>query len=107
MGRTDPLNPSIEEVRCKPTFRSLEYLADFAHNMPFRHAFVAKLEARDAHIRESWINAMEAKLVGEELSKCRKGEGVNSYQNCKYLADLYLELLKDASVSIRILYLSF
>jgi len=73
MGRTDPLNPSIEEVR-------------------------SKLEARDAHIRESWINAMEAKLVGEELSKCRKGEGVNSYQNCKYLADLYLELLKDASV---------
>ena len=46
---------------------------------------------------------MEAKLVGEELSKCRKGEGVNSYQNCKHLADLYLELLRDASVSILIL----
>jgi len=73
MGKPDPLNPSIEEVR-------------------------TKLEARDAHTRESWINAMEARLVGEELSKCRKGEGVNAYQNCKHLADLYLELLRDASV---------
>ena len=41
---------------------------------------------------------METKLIGEELAKCRRGEGVNAYQNCKYLADLYLELLKDASV---------
>lgn len=73
MPKNDPLNPPMEEVR-------------------------AKLEARDAHTRESWINAMEAKLVGEELSKCRKGEGVNAYQNCKHLADLYLELLRDASV---------
>ncbi|KAG8760381.1 hypothetical protein FRC14_003238 [Serendipita sp. 396] len=58
----------------------------------------AKLEARDKHIRETWINTMEARLVGEELAKCRKGEGVNAAQNCKYLADLYLELLKDASL---------
>jgi hypothetical protein len=50
---------------------------------------------------------MEAKLVGEELSKCRKGEGVNSYQNCKHLADLYLELLRDASVRVCILFLSY
>jgi len=47
---------------------------------------------------------MEARLVGEELSKCRKGEGVNAYQNCKHLADLYLELLRDASVSVRDFY---
>jgi hypothetical protein len=45
---------------------------------------------------------MEARLVREELAKCRKGEGVNSYQNCKYLADLYLELLKDANVSLHL-----
>jgi len=72
----------------------------FAHNSPFglRHRLIAKLEARDAFIRESWVNAMETKLIGEELAKCRRGEGVNAYQNCKYLADLYLELLKDASV---------
>ncbi|PVF93309.1 hypothetical protein CPB86DRAFT_715750 [Serendipita vermifera] len=74
MGRVDPLNPSIDEVK-------------------------AKLEARDKHIRESWINTMETRLVAEELSKCRKGEGVNAPQNCKHLADLYLELLRDASVS--------
>lgn len=49
---------------------------------------------------------MEARLVREELSKCRKGEGVNSYQNCKHLADLYLELLKDANVSLNLMLLS-
>jgi hypothetical protein len=61
--------------------------------------FPAKLEARDKHIRESWVNMMETRLVSEELSKCRKGEGVNAPINCKHLADLYLELLREASVS--------
>lgn len=57
-----------------------------------------KLVRRDQHIRESWITAMEARLVREELVKCRKSEGVNSYVECKHLADLYMELVKDASV---------
>ncbi|KAG8835469.1 hypothetical protein FRC17_003036 [Serendipita sp. 399] len=73
MVKPDGLNPPMEEVR-------------------------AKYDARDKYIRESWVRTMEARLVGEELSKCRKGEGVNAYQNCKYLADLYMELLKDASL---------
>ncbi|CAG7850209.1 SubName: Full=Uncharacterized protein {ECO:0000313/EMBL:CCA73028.1} [Serendipita indica DSM 11827] len=73
MVKTDSLNPSIDEIR-------------------------AKLEARDKAVRESWVNAMEARLVGEELAKCKKGEGVNAHLHCKYLADLYLELLKNAPV---------
>ncbi|KAL0567658.1 hypothetical protein V5O48_014335 [Marasmius crinis-equi] len=61
-------------------------------------AIQAKLEARDAHIRESWVRAMEARLVRDELEKCQKSEGVNHYENCKWLTDLYLDKLKDSKV---------
>jgi len=42
---------------------------------------------------------MEARLVRDELVKCRRTEGVNSYTNCKHLADLYINLLKTSGVS--------
>ncbi|KAK7454461.1 hypothetical protein VKT23_011217 [Stygiomarasmius scandens] len=63
-----------------------------------RAAIKAKLESRDEHIRESWVRAMEAKLVRDELDKCQRSEGVNHYENCKYLSELYLSKLRDARV---------
>jgi hypothetical protein len=56
--------------------------------------------ARDNHIRESWVKAMEARLVREELQKCHKFEGVNHYQSCKELAERYVDMLKDAKVGL-------
>ncbi|RDB26152.1 NADH-ubiquinone oxidoreductase subunit, mitochondrial [Hypsizygus marmoreus] len=58
----------------------------------------AKLQARDDHLRESWVRAMEARLVREELEKCQKGEGVNHYENCKWLSEKYLTMLKENRV---------
>ncbi|TFK40256.1 NADH-ubiquinone oxidoreductase 12 kDa subunit [Crucibulum laeve] len=57
-----------------------------------------KLQQRDTHIRESWVKAMEARLVREELEKCQKGEGVNHYENCRWLADKYIQMLRDNRV---------
>ncbi|KAF7317085.1 hypothetical protein HMN09_00443200 [Mycena chlorophos] len=54
-----------------------------------------KLEERDDHIRESWVKAMEVRLVREELEKCRRGEGPNALENCKWLADKYQQMLVD------------
>ncbi|KZW02730.1 NADH-ubiquinone oxidoreductase 12 kda subunit mitochondrial precursor [Exidia glandulosa HHB12029] len=56
------------------------------------------LEARDNHVREQWIKAMEVRLVREELDKCQRGEGVNAHVHCKELADRYLTMLADAKV---------
>jgi hypothetical protein len=56
------------------------------------------VKARDEHVRENWIRAMEAKLVADELSKCRRSEGVNSYETCKDFAERYLVMLKDNRV---------
>lgn len=53
-----------------------------------------KFEERDNNIRESWVRAMEARLVREELDKCQKAEGVNHYENCKWLSDKYLSMLQ-------------
>jgi hypothetical protein len=61
--------------------------------------FPAKLEAREEHIRESWVKAMEARLVREELEKCQKYEGVNHYENCRWLSEKYLDMLKENRVS--------
>jgi hypothetical protein len=62
----------------------------------------ARLLARDAHIRESWVRAMEARLVREELQKCQKSEGVNHYENCKWLSEKYLTMLKENRVRFRL-----
>ncbi|KAJ7056625.1 NADH-ubiquinone oxidoreductase 12 kda subunit mitochondrial precursor [Mycena amicta] len=53
-----------------------------------------KIEAREEHIRESWVKAMEVRLVRDELEKCRKGEGPNALENCKWLAEKYADMLQ-------------
>ncbi|KAG4305440.1 hypothetical protein PORY_000996 [Pneumocystis oryctolagi] len=50
--------------------------------------------AKDYAIRETWIKAMEMRLVREELDKCYKTESVNHYENCRKLADLYWSMLR-------------
>jgi len=49
-------------------------------------------------VHESWVRTMEAKLVRDELNKCYKAEGVNHFENCKWLSEKYLGMLKDARV---------
>lgn len=58
----------------------------------------AKLDEREHHVRESWVKAMEARLVREELEKCQKTEGVNHYENCRWLSEKYLTMLKENQV---------
>lgn len=55
----------------------------------------AKLEERDNLIREAWVKSMEVRLVRNELGKCHQAEGVNHYENCKWLADKYLGMLRE------------
>lgn len=59
----------------------------------------AKLEERDNLIREAWVKSMEVRLVREELGKCHEAEGVNHYENCKWLADKYLGMLRVTKAS--------
>lgn len=83
--------------------------------------YKAVLAARESVIRDSWIKAMEARLVQEELSKVRRGEkesrevmilswntlmeiqcykteGTNHYVQCHALVERYLGMLKDNRV---------
>ncbi|CCJ30493.1 unnamed protein product [Pneumocystis jirovecii] len=50
--------------------------------------------AKNYAIRETWIRAMEMRLVREELDKCYKIEGVNHYENCRELSDRYWKMLR-------------
>jgi hypothetical protein len=54
---------------------------------------LAKLQERDDHVRESWVKAMKVRLVRVELEKCQKAEGVNNYENCKWLSEKYLTMM--------------
>ncbi|TFK49903.1 hypothetical protein OE88DRAFT_1808968 [Heliocybe sulcata] len=58
----------------------------------------AKLKSRDEHMRESWIRAMEARIIRDELKKCQRGEGVNHLENCRWLAEKYATMLKENRV---------
>ena len=49
-------------------------------------------------MRESWVKAMELRLVRDELDKCYKGEGVNHYENCRWLAEKYLHMMRENRV---------
>jgi len=70
---------------------------------------IAKLKTRAEIIRESWVKAMELRLVQNELAICHQAEGVNHYENCRKHSQMYLSMLKENRVrffSISLLYLS-
>ncbi|EAS36093.3 NADH-ubiquinone oxidoreductase 12 kDa subunit [Coccidioides immitis RS] len=54
--------------------------------------------ARDAIIREQWVRSMMARLVGEELGKCYRREGVNHLEKCGKLRDKYFELIDERKI---------
>ena len=64
-------------------------------------AFSARLAARDAHVRESWVRAMEARIVRDQLQSCYRAEGVNHYETCRELSEKYITLLRENRVGLR------
>ncbi|KIX05229.1 uncharacterized protein Z518_06101 [Rhinocladiella mackenziei CBS 650.93] len=66
-----------------PTFQGV----DFSDNE-------AVANARDAIVREQWIQQMMLRLVGEEMGKCYHREGVNHLEKCGKYRDRYIQLLK-------------
>ncbi|KAG2035922.1 NADH-ubiquinone oxidoreductase 12 kDa subunit [Suillus americanus] len=58
----------------------------------------SKLQEREEFVRESWVKAMEARLVRDELVKCHRLEGVNHLENCRWLSDKYNSMLKENKV---------
>ncbi|KAH9983097.1 hypothetical protein BJV74DRAFT_777801, partial [Russula compacta] len=58
----------------------------------------ARLAARDAHVRESWVRAMEARIVRDQLQSCYRAEGVNHYEACHELSEKYITLLRENRV---------
>lgn len=63
---------------------------------------VAKLQEREDFIRESWVKAMEARLVQDELVKCQRHEGVNSLENCRWLSEKYARMLLENRVRLSV-----
>ncbi|KAG0828365.1 hypothetical protein G6F18_009107 [Rhizopus arrhizus] len=59
---------------------------------------LAVYAARNQKIRDDWVKAMEARLIKEKLDECYRTEGVNHYQSCRHLADMYLATLKTHKV---------
>ncbi|KAH9049433.1 hypothetical protein EDB84DRAFT_1261008 [Lactarius hengduanensis] len=51
--------------------------------------------ARDAHVRESWVRAMEACIVRDQPQNCYRTEGVNHYKSCRELSEKYAMLLEE------------
>ncbi|KAI0768111.1 NADH-ubiquinone oxidoreductase 12 kDa subunit [Trametes elegans] len=60
--------------------------------------YKARLAEREHIIRESWVRAMEAKLVREKLERCYETEGVNHLESCKDLREEYITMLRENRV---------
>ncbi|EHY60812.1 hypothetical protein HRR83_000578 [Exophiala dermatitidis] len=72
-----------KKPKVPPTFQGV----DFSDNQ-------AVTDARDAIVREQWVQQMMQRLVGEEMGKCYKREGVNHLEKCGKYRERYLQLLK-------------
>jgi len=81
----------------KGAYFSTTFYSALAHHF----AFLARLAARDAHVRESWVRAMEARIVGDQLQSCYRTEGVNHYETCRELSEKYITLLRENRVRLR------
>jgi len=77
-----------QKPKVAPTFQGV----DFQDNE-------AVADARDAIIREQWVQKMMKRLVGEEMGKCYAREGVNHLEKCGKYRDRYLQLLKSTRES--------
>ncbi|KAF3481839.1 NADH-ubiquinone oxidoreductase 12 kDa subunit [Arthroderma uncinatum] len=86
-----PTAESAEFLAKKPTVPPTYDGVDFEDT-------VALHNARDAIIREQWVRSMMSRLVGDELGKCYRREGVNHLEKCGKLRDKYFELLKERKV---------
>ncbi|KAG5946382.1 hypothetical protein E4U53_006597 [Claviceps sorghi] len=76
-----------QKPQVAPTFNGVDY--------DDTKAFKA---AEDAIIREQWVSAMKARIVGEELGKCYMREGVNHLENCGELREKYLQMLATSKI---------
>ncbi|RMJ23361.1 hypothetical protein PHISP_05776 [Aspergillus sp. HF37] len=86
-----PTPESAAFLAKKPTVAPTYDGVDFDDN-------IALHNARDAIIREQWVRSMMSRLVGEELGKCYRREGVNHLEKCGFLRDKYFELLNDRKI---------
>ena len=46
-------------------------------------------------LRESWVKAMMLRIVRDQLNACYKDNGVNHYDNCSHLSELYLKWMRE------------
>ncbi|PHH73450.1 hypothetical protein CDD82_5472 [Ophiocordyceps australis] len=76
-----------QKPQVPPTFNGVDY--------DDSKAFKA---AQDAIVREQWVQAMMRRLVGEEMGKCYRREGVNHLENCGHLRERYLQLLTTSKI---------
>ncbi|KAI9354118.1 hypothetical protein DFJ73DRAFT_827974 [Zopfochytrium polystomum] len=55
----------------------------------------AVLRAKNAYFKEQAVRVQEIVVLRDKLRWCYKREGVNHYQNCRYLTEQYMDLLKE------------
>lgn len=111
---SDPPNPPCPPTKPRPLLSKVKTPSTMGPPAPLfseltdvfppalGHSYnqTAKLKSREEHIRETWVKAMEARIVRENLSKCQKVEGVNHYEKCKDLAERYTDMLRESKVCV-------
>ncbi|KAI8818677.1 uncharacterized protein EV422DRAFT_161715 [Fimicolochytrium jonesii] len=55
----------------------------------------AVLRSRDEFFKEQMVRFQEVHVVRDKMRWCYRREGVNHLQNCRHLAQQYLDLMKE------------
>ncbi|KAJ1666312.1 hypothetical protein IW140_005206 [Coemansia sp. RSA 1813] len=55
-------------------------------------------ENADKLVRNQWVKIMKLRIVREKLNECYEREGVNHFQNCRFLVERYLKDLPEARI---------
>lgn len=56
-------------------------------------------QAKESMLREEFIRVSALKTLRRSLEQCYKVSGVNAYEECKPMADKYIDLLPENTVA--------
>ena len=94
MSSSDPSNEINLRVHAYyPTVPSFSRKEDGSRDMGSISG-PGRIEARQQESRERMVAGAELRVLQERLRWCYHKEGVNHYENCKGIAEAYLEKLR-------------
>ncbi len=71
-----------------------KFVQKYSRIISFFIDFAAVTKAKQDYFTEQMVRLEEIKIIRDKLEWCYRREGANHFQNCRVLANQYMELLE-------------